>query len=135
MVKRFEGEGPNQRIFFSPLFLPCRVFGRKILGFSGWRGGENLGFQESHGRKKNTSATEAAEKFWPFFLVQNQDFSGEMTNFGAFWNFTVVRFATLSVLTDVSFGENEISTDVRFRAFLGGKTGQGEKRKKKLAPK
>ena len=28
----------------------------------------------------------AAEKFWPFFFVQNQDFSGNVTNFGAFQN-------------------------------------------------
>ena len=62
----------------------------------------------------------AAEKFWPFFFVQNQDFSGKMTNFGAFWNFTDVRFATFSVLTGASFGENEISTGVRFRAFFWG---------------
>ena len=54
-----------------------------------------------------------------------------MTNFGAFWNFTDVRFATFSVLTGVSFGKNEISTDVVFWAFFWGKTGQGEKEKKK----
>ena len=44
-----------------------------------------------------------------------------MTNFGAFWNFTDVRFAAFLVLTGVSFGENEISTDVRFPDFFGGK--------------
>ena len=58
---------------------------------------------------------------WPFFfLVHNPDFSGKMTNFGAFQNFTDVGFATYSVLTDVSFGENEISTDVGFRDFFWG---------------
>ena len=30
---------------------------------------------------------------------------------------------TFSILTDVSFGENEISTDVRFRAFWGEQNG------------
>ena len=56
---------------------------------------------------------------------------GEMLNFGAFWNFTGVRFATFSVLTGVSFGENEISTDVRFRAFfLEAKTDKGRRKKK-----
>ena len=79
-----------------------------------------MGFQESHGRKKNTSAAEGGRKILAFFLVQNQDFSGKMTDLGAFWNFTDVRFRTFSVLTGVSFGENEISTDVRFRAFGGG---------------
>ena len=67
------------------------------------------------------------------FLLQNQDFSGKVTNFGVFWNFTDVRFATFSVLTDASFGENEISTDVRFWAFFWGQNGtRGEK--KKLTP-
>ena len=91
-----------------------------------------MGFQESHGRKKNTSAAKGGRKILapPFFFVQNQDFSGKITIFGAFWNFTDVRFATFSVLTGAGFGENEISTDVRFRAFFGGKTGQGEKEKK-----
>ena len=78
-----------------------------------------------------TSAAEGGRKNLAFFLVQNQDFSGKMTNFGAFWNFTDVRFATFSVLTDASFGENEISTDARFRAFFGGQNGtRGENNKK-----
>ena len=61
--------------------------------------------------RKSPRPPKAAEKFWPFFsfffLVQNQDFSGKMTNFGAFQNPTDVRFRTFSILTDVSFGENE----------------------------
>ena len=66
--------------------------------------------------------------------MQNQDFSGKTTNFGAFWNVTDVRFATFSVSTGVSFGENEISTDVIFRAFFGGQNLMREG-KKKLTPK
>ena len=63
--------------------------------------------------------------------MQNQDFSGKMANFEAFWNFTDVRFAAFSVLTGVSFGENEISTDVRFRAFFWRqKRTRGVKKKK-----
>ena len=65
-----------------------------------------------------TSAAEGA--FLAFFLVQNQDFSGKITIFGAFWTFTDVRFGPFSVLTDVSFEENEISIDAIFRLFLGG---------------
>ena len=57
-----------------------------------------------------------------------------MTDFGAFWNFTDVRFRTFSVLTDVGFGENEISTYVRFRAFFWGQNDTREG-KKNLTPK
>ena len=77
-----------------------------------------------------TSAAEGGRKFLTFFLVQNQDFSGKMTSFGEFQNPTEVRFRTFSVLTHVSFGENEISRDVRFGAFfLGG--GQNDTREGK----
>ena len=108
----------------------------RFRGFQDVAGGKNLGFQQSHGRKKNTSAAEGGQKNFAFFFVQNQDFSGKITNFGAFWNFTDARFATFSVLTGVSFGENEISTDVRFRASFWGQNGtRGEKKRKKLTPK
>ena len=106
--------------------IPSSRYGRKILGFSGVR-------TWVFTNPKLPRPPKAAEKFWLFFLVQNQDFSGKMTNFGAFWNFTGVRFATFSVLTGVSFGENEISTDVRFRAFFfWAKPDKG--RKKTLTP-
>ena len=78
-----------------------------------------MGFQEPHGRENNTLAAEGGRKILAFFLVQNQDFSGKMTNFGAFWNFT-----------DVSFGENEISTDVRFGDFFWGQKDGREEEKK-----
>ena len=98
--------------------------------------GKNLGFQESHGRKKNTSAAEGGQKILAFFFVENHDFSGKMTNFRAFWNFTDVRFATFSVLAGVSFGENEISTDVRFRTFFWRhkRTRGGRKKNSRLSP-
>ena len=91
------------------------------MGVSGCHGGKNLGFHKSHGCNKMTSAAEGGRKNLAFFLVQNQDFSGKITNFGAFQNPTDVRFRTFPILTDVGFGENEISTDVRFRDFFGGK--------------
>ena len=74
-----------------------------------------------------------------FFFVQNQNFSGEMPNFGAFQNFTDVRFATFSILTDASFEENKISMDARFWAsFFGPKREEGRKqknqKKKNLTP-
>ena len=76
------------------------------------------------------SAAEGGRKILAFFFVQNQDFSGKITNFGTFQNPTDVRFRTFPILTDVSFGENEISTDVRFRDFFLGKIERrGEKNK------
>ena len=101
-----------RRVFF----FPSSRYGRKILVFSGCRGGKNLGFQKSHECKKMTSAAEGDRK-----NLQNQDFSRKMTSFGAFQNFRDVRFGTFSISTGVSFGEKEISTDVRFRDFFGGK--------------
>ena len=81
-----------------------------------------MGFKKSHGCEKISSAAEGGRKIsaFFFFLVQNQDFSGKITNLGAFQNPTDVRFRTFPILTDASFGENEISTDVRFGdPFLG----------------
>ena len=69
------------------------------MGFSGFHGGENLGVKKSGGCKKNTRPPKAAEKNWPFFLVQNQYFSEiffltsqEVIFFLTFQNFTDVRF-------------------------------------------
>ena len=52
-----------------------------------------------------------------------------MTSFGAFRNFTDVRFGTFSISTGVSFRENEISTDVRFRDFFRPNREEGIKKK------
>ena len=105
-----------------------------MLGFSGCRGGKNLGFQKSHGCKKMTSAAEGGRKNLAFFLVHSQDFSGKMTNLGPFLNFTDVRFGTFSISTGVSFGETEISTDARFRDFFLSKIERrGEKKPDALA--
>ena len=93
--------------------------------------GKNLGFHKSHGCKKITSAAEGDQKIWAFFFAQNQDFSGKMTNFWPFQNFTDVKFGTFSVLMDVRFGENKISTDVRFRDFFWGKIERRGVKKKK----
>ena len=82
-----------------------------------------MGFQESHGRKKNTSAPEGGRKNLAFFFGSKSRFQWENDKF---WNFTDVQFATFSVLTDVSFGENEISTDVSFRDFFWAKSRGGE---------
>ena len=65
-----------------------------------------------------TSTAEGGRKFLAFFFVQIQDFSGKITNFGAFQNFTDVRFGTFSISTGASFGENEIATD--FSGLWGG---------------
>ena len=86
-------------------------------------------FQESHGRKKNTSKNIAPPFFW-CEIKTNFVKSGRILE-----HFTDVRFATISVLTDVRFGENEISTNVRIRGFLvGGKTTRGKKTKQKITP-
>ena len=80
--------------------LPSSRYARKILGFSGCRGGKNLGFQKSHGGENDLG-----RRRWP----KNFGFSGKITNFGAFQNFTDVRFSTdgtFSISTGVSFGEN-----------------------------
>ena len=76
-----------------------------------------MGFQKFHGCKKITLAGEGGRNKLAFLLVQNQDFGGKMTSFVAFWNFMDVRFATFSVLTGISFGEN---TDVRLRPWRSG---------------
>ena len=56
-----------------------------------------------------------------------------MTIFGAFQNFTDVRFGTFSISTGASFGENEISTDVR--DFFWGKIERRGVLKKKTTPR
>ena len=102
----------------------------RFRGFQDVAGVRIWGFINPTDVRKNPRPPKAAEKVWPFFLVQNQDFSGKMTNFGAFWNFADAKFATFSVLTGVSFGENKISTDVRFRTFFWRqKRTRGEKKK------
>ena len=112
--------------------IPSR-HGRTIFGVSGCLGGKNLGFHKSHGCKKITSAAEGGRKNLAFFLVQNQNFGGKMTNW-AFQNFADVRFATFSILTGVSFGKNEISTDVRFWDFFLGQKHGREGGKNPLTP-
>ena len=66
-----------------------------------------------------------------FFLTSQE------VKFLTFQNFTDVRFDTFSILTYVSFAENEISTNVRFRAFFLGQNGRraDQKNHKKLTPK
>ena len=75
-----------------------------------------MGFHKSHGCKKITSA---------FFFAAKSRFQWGNDEFGG-----ILRFATFSVLTDASFGENEISTYVRFSG-LGG----AREERKKLTPK
>ena len=79
------------------------------------------------------SAAEGGRKILAFFffLVQNQDFSGKIANFGAFQNPTDARFRTFPILTDVSFGGNEIS---RFRDFFLGKIERRGFKKKNPTP-
>ena len=77
-----------------------------------------MGFQESHGRNKNTSDAEGGRKTLAFSLVQNQDLSGKIyffltsqeVQFLTFLNFTDVRFGPLSNLAGVSFRGFSIST-------------------------
>ena len=72
-----------------------------------------MGFKKSYGCKKKKRPPKAAEIFWPFFLVQNQDFSGDFfffltsqeVKFLTFQNFTDVRFGPFSNLAGVSFRE------------------------------
>ena len=67
----------------------------------------------------------AAEKCWPFFfLVQNQDFSGEIifltsqeVKILTFQNFTGVRFGPFSNLAGVSFRVFSNLAGVRFEGF------------------
>ena len=125
---------PNSAKAWGFFLFPSSRYGRKNMGFSGCRGGKNFCFHKSHGCKKMTSAAEGGLNFLAFFFVQNQDFSGKITSFGAFQNPTDVRFRAFPILADVSFGENEMSTHVRFREFFLGKIERrGTKTKRRLS--
>ena len=51
--------------------------GGKFQRVFDFHGGKILGLKKSYGCKKKIRPPKAAENFWPFFLVQNQDFSGK----------------------------------------------------------
>ena len=108
------------QVFFF-FFIPSSRYGRKILGFSECHGGKNLGFHKSYGCKKITSAGEGGRKILAFFFCAKSRFQWENVEFWGISEFHYVRFGTFSISTGVSFGENEISTDARFRDFFGGK--------------
>ena len=51
--------------------------GGKFQRFFDFHEGKILGLKKSYGCKKKNLAFFWCKNFWPFFLVQNQDFSGE----------------------------------------------------------
>ena len=59
-------------------FFFCPPPARSDVRFRGFQdvGGKNLVFKNPTDVRKTPRPPKAAEKFWPFFFVQNQDFSG-----------------------------------------------------------
>ena len=88
--------------------------GGKFQRFFDFHGGKILELKKSYGYKKKIRPPKAAEKIWPFFFVQNQDFSGEIhffltsqeVKFLTFQKFMDVRFGPFPNLVGVSFREN-----------------------------
>ena len=86
-----------------------------------------MGFQESHGRGKNTSAAEGGRKILAFFFFGAKlRFQWENVEFWSILEFHGCKICYIFSFDGRNFWRNEISTDVRFRDSLGSNREEGE---------